>query len=116
MVVVGAGTVGLLTVLALHQLNPSVRVHVVAKHRHQQERAVALGATAVHPPGRATRGLRRVTTARMQVPERGSQFLLGGVDIAFECTGGAGGLTVRFGWCDPVGQSWRPACRPAAWT
>ena len=91
-VVVGAGTVGLLTVLALHQLNPSVRVHVVAKHRHQQERAVALGATAVHPPGRATRGLRRVTTARMQVPERGSQFLLGGVDIAFECTGGAGGL------------------------
>jgi threonine dehydrogenase-like Zn-dependent dehydrogenase len=28
----------------------------------------------------------------MHVPERGSEFLLGGVDIAFECTGGAGGL------------------------
>jgi threonine dehydrogenase-like Zn-dependent dehydrogenase len=91
-VVVGAGTVGLLTLLALHELNPSVRIHVVAKHRHQQDRALALGATAVHPPGRAARALRRATTARMQVPERGSQFLLGGVDIAFECTGSSAGL------------------------
>jgi threonine dehydrogenase-like Zn-dependent dehydrogenase len=91
-VVVGAGTVGLLTVLALHELSPSVRIHVVAKHRHQQERALAVGATAVHPPGRATRALRRATTARMQVPERGSEFLLGGVDVAFECTGVAAGL------------------------
>jgi threonine dehydrogenase-like Zn-dependent dehydrogenase len=91
-VVIGAGTVGLLTLLALHELSPSVRVHVVAKHRHQQDRALALGATAVHPPGRAARALRRATTARMHVPERGSQFLLGGVDIAFECTGSASGL------------------------
>jgi threonine dehydrogenase-like Zn-dependent dehydrogenase len=91
-VVIGAGTVGLLTLLALHQLTPSVRVHVVAKHRHQQERALALGAAAVHPPGRAARALRRATTARMHDPERGSQFLLGGVDFAFECTGGASGL------------------------
>ena len=91
-VVIGAGTVGLLTLLALHELSPSIRVHVVAKHRHQQERALALGATAVHPPSRAARAMRRATTARMHVPERGSQFLLGGVDIAFECTGSAGGL------------------------
>lgn len=91
-VVVGAGTVGLLTLLALRELTPAVRIHVVAKHRHQQERALALGATAVHPPTRAARALRRATTARMHVPERGSRFLLGGADIAFECTGGAAGL------------------------
>jgi threonine dehydrogenase-like Zn-dependent dehydrogenase len=91
-VVIGAGTVGLLTLLALHELSPAVRIHVVAKHRHQQERALALGATAVHSPARATRALRRTTVARMHVPERGSEFLLGGVDIAFECTGGARGL------------------------
>ncbi|HMG30384.1 MAG TPA: alcohol dehydrogenase catalytic domain-containing protein [Jiangellaceae bacterium] len=91
-VVVGAGTVGMLTLLALRELSPAVPIHVVAKHWHQQERALALGATAVHPPGRATRALRRSTLARMHVPERGSEFLLGGVDIAFECTGGASGL------------------------
>ncbi|MGH8776414.1 MAG: zinc-dependent alcohol dehydrogenase [Jiangellaceae bacterium] len=91
-VVIGAGTVGLLTLLALRELAPSVRIHVVAKHRHQQERAGALGATAVHEPARATRALRRATTSRMHGPERGSEFLLGGADIAFECTGGASGL------------------------
>ena len=91
-VIVGAGTVGLLTLLALRESSPAVPIHVVAKHRHQQERALALGATAVHPPKGATRALRRSTLARMHVPERGSEFLLGGVDVAFECTGGAGGL------------------------
>jgi threonine dehydrogenase-like Zn-dependent dehydrogenase len=90
--VVGAGTVGLLTLLALRELAPTVLVHVVAKHQHQQERARTLGAAAVHPPARATRALRRSTTARMHVPERGSEFLLGGVDVAFECTGSASGL------------------------
>lgn len=91
-VVVGAGTVGLLTVLALRELAPTTPIHVVAKHRHQQERALALGATAVHEPSRAARALRRTTTARMHTPEWGGEFLLGGVDIVFECTGGAAGL------------------------
>ena len=91
-VIVGAGTVGLLTLLALRESSPAVPIHMVAKHRHQQERALALGATAVHPPKRATRALRRSTLARMHVPERGSEFLLGGVEVAFECTGGASGL------------------------
>jgi threonine dehydrogenase-like Zn-dependent dehydrogenase len=90
--IVGAGTVGLMTLLALREQSPSIPVHVVAKHRHQQDRAHALGATAVHQPDRATRALRRTTTARMHVPERGSEFLLGGVDVVFECTGGARGL------------------------
>jgi threonine dehydrogenase-like Zn-dependent dehydrogenase len=90
--VVGAGTVGLLTLLALREIAPTARVHVVAKHRHQQEHARDLGAAAVHAPDRATRALRRSTSARMHVPERGSEFLLGGVDVAFECTGSASGL------------------------
>jgi energy-coupling factor transporter ATP-binding protein EcfA2 len=77
---------------ALRELFPSIPVHVVAKHRHQHDRAHALGATAVHQPERATRALRRTTAARMHVPERGSEFLIGGVDIVFECTGGARGL------------------------
>ncbi|HEX6197714.1 MAG TPA: zinc-binding dehydrogenase, partial [Jiangellaceae bacterium] len=90
--VIGAGTVGLMTLLALRELHPSNPVHVVAKHHHQQDRARALGAASVHEPGRATRALRRTTGARMHTPERGSEFLLGGVDIVFECTGGSRGL------------------------
>lgn len=90
--VIGAGTVGLMTLLALREFAPDVPAHVVAKHKHQQDRALALGATAVHAPDRATRALRRTTAARMHTPEFGAEFLLGGVDVVFECTGGAGGL------------------------
>jgi threonine dehydrogenase-like Zn-dependent dehydrogenase len=91
-VIIGAGTVGLLTLLALRQLTDVGAVYVVAKHGHQKEKAKALGATGIIEPGKAVRALRRVTTARMHTPERGEDFLLGGVDLAFECTGGTGGL------------------------
>ncbi|PSK96062.1 threonine dehydrogenase-like Zn-dependent dehydrogenase [Haloactinopolyspora alba] len=91
-VVIGAGTVGLMTLLALREIAPTSPIHVVAKHGHQQERALALGATAVHEPSRAARALRRSTKARMHSPEWGAEFLLGGVDVVFECTGGAAGL------------------------
>jgi threonine dehydrogenase-like Zn-dependent dehydrogenase len=91
-VIIGAGTVGLLTLLALRELTDVGAVYVVAKHGHQQEKAKALGATAVIEPRKAIRALRRVTAARMHTPEIGGDFLLGGVDTAFECTGGSGGL------------------------
>jgi threonine dehydrogenase-like Zn-dependent dehydrogenase len=91
-VIIGAGTVGLLTLLALRELTDVGPVYVVAKHGHQQEKAKALGATAVIEPRKAVRALRRVTAARMHSPEIGGDFLLGGVDVAFECTGGSGGL------------------------
>jgi len=88
--VVGAGTVGLLTLLALRKLTGAGEVHVVAKHRHQAERAKELGATQILQPDRATRALRRSTGALLMEPERGDQYLVGGVDLALECTGGAG--------------------------
>jgi threonine dehydrogenase-like Zn-dependent dehydrogenase len=91
-VIIGAGTVGLLTLLAVRHLTAAGAVHVVAKHGHQRERAQALGATGLIAPGKAVRALRRVTTARMHTPERGTDFLLGGVDVVFECTGGSTGL------------------------
>jgi threonine dehydrogenase-like Zn-dependent dehydrogenase len=91
-VIVGAGTVGLLTLLAVRELTPAGPVYLMAKHAHQRSRAKDLEATALIDPGRGVRALRRVTTARMHVPEHGSGFLLGGVDLAFECSGTPGGL------------------------
>lgn len=88
--VVGAGTVGLLTVLALRECTPAGPIYVIAKHAHQRERARDLGATEVFSASQATRTLRRATRAFLAHPERGEEYLLGGVDIAFECTGGSG--------------------------
>jgi threonine dehydrogenase-like Zn-dependent dehydrogenase len=90
--VVGAGTVGLLTVLALREFTRAGPVYVVAKYEHQRERARALGATEVLPPRRPARMLRSATGGFLLRPDFGAEYLLGGVDVAFECTGGARGL------------------------
>lgn len=90
--VIGAGTVGLLVVLALREFTHAGPIHVVAKYPHQRERAKALGATEVLPANRATRALRSSTGGFLLRPDFGSEYLLGGVDVAFECSGGARGL------------------------
>src|SRR5690606_1630377 len=88
--VVGAGTGGLLTLLALREFTKAGPVYVVARYAHQRERAVELGATDVLTPQRVARALRRATGGFLATPERGAEFLLGGVDVVFECTGGSG--------------------------
>lgn len=90
--IVGAGTVGLLTLLALREFSQAGPVYVVAKHAHQRDRARELGATEIFDTGRAVRALRRATGGSLHNPDRGAEFLLGGVDVAFECTGGSSGL------------------------
>ncbi|MBV8996232.1 MAG: zinc-binding dehydrogenase [Pseudonocardiales bacterium] len=90
--VIGAGTVGLLTLLALRKLTAAGEVHVIAKHRHQAERARELGATQVIGTESTARALRRSTGALLVEPEFGDGYLLGGMDMAFECTGGSAGL------------------------
>jgi threonine dehydrogenase-like Zn-dependent dehydrogenase len=100
--VVGAGTVGLLTLLALRALSQAGDVTVAVKHKAQADLAWKLDATDVVPPERAAKALRRSTRAFLLTPERGSDFLLGGADVAFECTGSRSGLdlalrTVRAG-------------------
>ncbi|MGH3794402.1 MAG: zinc-dependent alcohol dehydrogenase [Pseudonocardiaceae bacterium] len=90
--VIGAGTVGLLTLLALRKLTGAGEVHVIAKHGHQAERARELGATAIIGTDRTARTVRRSSGALLIEPEFGADYLLGGMDLAFECTGGAQGL------------------------
>ncbi len=100
--IVGAGTVGLFTLLALRALTQAGRITVVAKHGRQQALASDLEASDVVAPDRALKALRRATRAFLVKPERGGDYLLGGADVAFECTGGRSGLdmalrTVRAG-------------------
>ncbi|MGH8870219.1 MAG: zinc-dependent alcohol dehydrogenase, partial [Actinomycetes bacterium] len=88
--VVGAGTIGALTLLALRALTQAGDVTVVAKHPRQAAAARALGATEVTDPRRAARALRRATGGFLLKPERGPEYLVGGADVALECTGGGG--------------------------
>ena len=90
--VVGAGSVGLLTTLALRALSSVGPLTVVAKHDGQAVCAQDLGADATVRPTEALRAVRRTTGAVVLRPERGHDFLLGGVDVAIECTGTSAGL------------------------
>ena len=86
--VVGAGAIGLLTVLALRALTPAGEILVSAKHPRQRSLAAAYGASQVIAPGEIVGGIRRATRALRLDPERGSPYLLGGVDVTLECSGG----------------------------
>jgi threonine dehydrogenase-like Zn-dependent dehydrogenase len=85
--VVGAGAVGLFTVLALRALTQAGPITVVAKHPAQAELARRLGATDIVGPSEAVGGVRRATRALRLDPERGHPFLLGGVNRAIDCVG-----------------------------
>ena len=86
-VVVGAGSIGVLVLLALKELTPAGRVLVVAKHARQRDWAERFGATDVIPPEEIVNEVRRSTGAMKLRPEMGSPFLLGGVDVSIDCAG-----------------------------
>ncbi|HEX4218882.1 MAG TPA: zinc-binding dehydrogenase [Acidimicrobiales bacterium] len=100
--VLGAGTLGLATVAALHQVvRPTTpcTVLVGAKYPHQRKLAEALGADTVVPPEQLPRAVRR---------ESGSLVLggrlTGGADVVFDCVGSAESLTQSMAMVRPRGR------------
>jgi threonine dehydrogenase-like Zn-dependent dehydrogenase len=89
---VGAGTIGLLTLLAVRRFTSAGRVIVAAKHQRQRAAATLAGADEVVRPEHAIKAVRRDAHAVMLTPERGMPFLLGGIDVAIESTGSKAGL------------------------
>jgi threonine dehydrogenase-like Zn-dependent dehydrogenase len=85
--VVGAGAIGLLTLLALRAFTSAGEILVAAKHPKQRALAAAYGATQVIAPTDLVGGVRRATRALRLDPEHGSPYLLGGVDVTLECSG-----------------------------
>jgi threonine dehydrogenase-like Zn-dependent dehydrogenase len=90
--VVGAGTVGILTLLAVKLLTRADHVIVAAKHPAQRVAARLAGADVVVVPEHAVKAVRRSEHAMKLTPERGMDFLLGGVDVAIESTGSKSAL------------------------
>jgi threonine dehydrogenase-like Zn-dependent dehydrogenase len=90
--VIGAGTIGLLTIAALRRLTKAGRIIAVAKHTRQRAEAARLGADDVTVPDVALRAVRLSTGALMHTPERGGAWLAGGADVSFECAGASSGL------------------------
>jgi L-iditol 2-dehydrogenase len=91
--VIGAGSIGLLTVAALRALGPEATITVLARHQFQGEHARRLGAQQVI----AARGdyvaeLARAAGARLLKPIIGDRIAVGGFDRAYVCIGGKRGV------------------------
>jgi threonine dehydrogenase-like Zn-dependent dehydrogenase len=100
--VVGAGTLGLTVVAALHHVvHPAApcTVMVGAKHPYQRRLAESLGADAVVAPDHLARAVRR---------QSGSLVLAGrltdGADVVFDCVGTSESLTHALGMVRPRGR------------
>jgi threonine dehydrogenase-like Zn-dependent dehydrogenase len=87
--VIGAGAIGLLTLLALRALTPAAEILVAAKHPKQKTMATRFGAGQVLGSSDLVGAVRRSTRAMQLNPERGQPYLLGGVDVTLECAGSA---------------------------
>jgi len=86
--VIGAGTLGLLTVAALRRSAAPPRLLVAAaKHPHQRHLVAELGADEVCAPGELERVLRRATRSLAA-----GRQLTGGVAAVFDCVGSAASL------------------------
>jgi threonine dehydrogenase-like Zn-dependent dehydrogenase len=80
--VIGAGTLGLLTIAALRRLSPATEIIATAKHPEQKRWAKELGADVTCAPGELARAVRS-TTGSMVI---GNQ-LTGGVPAVVDCVG-----------------------------
>ena len=103
--VVGCGTMGLLTIAALHTLTPAGSIVAMGRHAYQRELAMALGADEVTPSGQA--GYRRLTelapSAIHSLPI-GKPAVTGGFDVAFDCVGSGSSLEDALRWTRPQGE------------
>jgi threonine dehydrogenase-like Zn-dependent dehydrogenase len=103
--VVGSGTIGLLTIAALRAQEPTCNVVAVAKYDHQRQLASALGADHVVAPGAGGyEQLAQLSGGTSYSLPMGKPAVLGGFDVTFECTGSAGGVEDAIRWTRSQGQ------------
>jgi threonine dehydrogenase-like Zn-dependent dehydrogenase len=88
--VIGAGSVGLLVVAALRRLTRAGRIICVAKYERQRKEALRLGANEVVHPGETYTALPAMLGTQAYKPEIGRPVVMGGADRVFECVGSAG--------------------------
>ncbi|HVB23532.1 MAG TPA: alcohol dehydrogenase catalytic domain-containing protein [Ktedonobacteraceae bacterium] len=85
--VVGAGTIGLLIVQAVRALAPQAEISVVARHAFQVEQATRMGAAHIIYPRDSYAGVQRITGAELHRGKLGNRMLLGGFDVIYDTIG-----------------------------
>ncbi len=102
--VIGCGTIGLMTIAALRVLERAsgkepLHLVAIAKYPHQSNWALKLGANEiVNANERVYEKLAELTGAKLFRPELGKPTVLGGFDIVFDCIGSGNSLEDAVRW------------------
>ena len=85
--IIGAGTIGLLTLQVIHTLIPSATVSVMARYPFQIEQATRMGATYILYPQDSYQEVERTTGAKLFAGRFDNKMLLGGYDVIYDTIG-----------------------------
>jgi 2-desacetyl-2-hydroxyethyl bacteriochlorophyllide A dehydrogenase len=85
--VIGAGTIGLLLLQVIHALVPQAEISVAARYPFQVEQATRLGAAHILYPQDGYQAVQRATGAQLYQGPMGNQMLLGGYDVIYDTIG-----------------------------
>jgi threonine dehydrogenase-like Zn-dependent dehydrogenase len=102
-VVIGAGTLGLLTIAAVRAHTGAGVVLTTAKYPVQRELARALGASQVVEPGELKRAVRR-STGTLAFGDGSIDRLAGGADVVIDCVGSEASLADALAVVRPRGR------------
>lgn len=96
--IIGAGTIGLLVLQAIHALSPQTRISVQARHAFQVEQAMRLGASQILYTQDSYAGVQKATGAHLYKGMFGNKMLLGGYDVIFDTVGSKRTLSNALRW------------------
>ncbi|HEU5226625.1 MAG TPA: alcohol dehydrogenase catalytic domain-containing protein [Ktedonobacteraceae bacterium] len=101
--IIGAGTIGLLTLHILRILAPQAEISVLARHPFQVERATRMGARHIIYPQDSYASVQQATGAQWFKGMLGNQMLLGGFDVIYDTVGHRKTLHHALRWTRPRG-------------
>jgi 2-desacetyl-2-hydroxyethyl bacteriochlorophyllide A dehydrogenase len=85
--IIGAGTIGLLVLQALRALAPQTTISVMARYPFQVEQATRMGAESILYPQDSYDSVARATGAKLYTGMMGNKMLLGGYDAIYDTIG-----------------------------
>lgn len=103
--VIGTGTIGLLTTAMARSIEPAARIVCLARHSFQAEAAKNLGADQVVMEGKDNYGqLSEITNARHHKGYFNNEILLGGFDVVYDTVGNDRTITNALRWAKGKGS------------
>ncbi len=85
--IVGAGTIGLLTLQVVRALAPQAEISVLARYSFQVEQATRMGASHILYEHDTYESIKEATGAKLYQGMLGNKMLLGGYDVIYDTVG-----------------------------